>query len=50
VTCPTGKRPYRSKRDAKAAHLKAGFRIRIYKCEFCRLLHVTNQDKGGRER
>lgn len=44
------KRAYRSVGAAKRAHTKAGFRIRVYKCELCGLLHVTASEKEGAAR
>jgi hypothetical protein len=44
VTC--FKRAYESAHAARAAHSKAGFRIRPYLCRDCGRWHVTNQEKG----
>ena len=41
--CP--KRGFDSRAAAMAAHSKAGWRIRVYRCRVCHLLHVTNADK-----
>jgi hypothetical protein len=46
---PCAKRCYASRSAAKAAHTKAGHRIRVYLCRDCKRWHVTNQDKHGRE-
>lgn len=46
MTCR--KRQYESVETARAAHSRAGFRIRIYDCEECGKMHVTNADKGWR--
>jgi len=39
------KRQFASRDAAKRAHRRASFRLRIYYCEDCRALHVTNADK-----
>lgn len=46
--CPsTGKRCYRSERDAKRATAKASNSIRVYRCpdKRCRAIHVTNRER-----
>lgn len=47
---PCGKRAYSSVRAARLAHRSADFRIRVYQCERCGRLHVSNPEKGGRRR
>lgn len=48
--CPSGKRTFRSERDARSAHRKAGYRIRVYRCDDCRFYHVTSHEKAGAAR
>lgn len=36
---------YTSVKAARRAHNRAGFRIRVYECEECGRLHVTNEEK-----
>lgn len=45
-----GKRCFPSEKAAKAAHRKAGWRIRVYYCRDCRAMHVTNNDKKDSRR
>lgn len=45
--CPTGKIRFTSVGAARAAHGKAGYRIRAYVCEFCHSFHVCNADKAN---
>lgn len=41
----SGKRCYPSEGKARAAHSKARFSIRAYRCEHCHAVHVANRDK-----
>lgn len=43
MTCPTGKRCYRSENEAKRAMRRLGERLRIYRCQKCRQLHITHE-------
>jgi hypothetical protein len=43
-----GKRRFLSVLHARQAHRRAGYRIRVYRCEACRGYHVTAQDKRER--
>jgi len=42
------KRSYRSKREARSAHRLAGYRLGLYRCPDCGLIHTTNLDKNQR--
>jgi hypothetical protein len=44
----TGKRCYRSERVARQAHVKASFRVRVFRCASCAHYHVTHETKGER--
>jgi hypothetical protein len=39
------KRTYPSPYQAKVAHAKASWRVRVYQCEDCGGWHVTNHEK-----
>jgi hypothetical protein len=41
--CPTGKRVYRSKSDARNANQRNHKRLRVYLCDACRGWHVTQE-------
>lgn len=41
------KRGYESVARARAAHARAGYRLRVYLCAECGLYHTTNADKGS---
>lgn len=41
------KRRFSSEQTAKAAHRRAGYRLRVYRCDECRGYHTTNVDKNG---
>ena len=43
------KRKFRGLHDARKAHTRAGFRIRVYRCDECRAFHVTNAEKSARK-
>lgn len=43
-----GKRAFVSLRAARDAHRRAGWRLRVYRCPDCGLLHVTNAEKATR--
>lgn len=43
--CPTtGKRCYLSAHDARRAMAKASNRVLVYRCPYCRALHVTSRN------
>jgi hypothetical protein len=42
-----GKRTYPSEHQAKRAHQRASWRLRVYYCDDCHGYHVTNQEKRG---
>ncbi len=42
----TGKRMWRGQREAKRAHSKAHFRIKVYRCPACGAFHATARDKA----
>jgi hypothetical protein len=42
---PCTKRPFASVHDARVAHRRAGFRVRVYRCPDCHHYHVTNNEK-----
>lgn len=49
LTCAsTGLRVYRSARAARAAHRKAGFRVRVFQCGHCSHFHVSSEPKGDK--
>ncbi len=39
------KKAFTSVMQARKANVRAPFRIRVYRCGFCNMLHVTNQEK-----
>lgn len=45
--CRCGKTLYTSEGQAKQAHKRAGFRIRVYWCNLGRGWHATNKDRKG---
>lgn len=42
------KRRFGGKHDARLAHRKCGYRLRVYRCQDCRGWHVTNSEKRHR--
>lgn len=47
LDCPaTGKRAYRSRRAAMAAHRRASYRVKVYPCTACGYFHCSNQEKN----
>lgn len=42
----TGKRIWRGEREARRAHSKAHFRIKVYRCPECQGYHATARDKA----
>lgn len=40
------KRIWRGQREARRAHSKAHFRIKVYRCPECRGYHATARDKA----
>ena len=45
--CPkSGKRYFRSRRAAKKATKRVHNKFRIYRCPFCRSLHVTGETRS----
>lgn len=42
------KRRFDGPEQAKRAHRRASYRIRVYYCAECRGFHVTNPEKHGR--
>jgi hypothetical protein len=47
--CP-GLRAFDSEDHARAAHRKAGFRFRAFRCEGCGRWHVSADEKNGRRK
>jgi hypothetical protein len=47
--CP-GLRGFDSEDHARAAHRKAGFRFRAFRCEGCGKWHVSADEKNGRRK
>ena len=41
----TGKRMFKSQKHAREAMLGASFRIKTYRCEYCKTIHVSNNEK-----
>lgn len=42
------KASYGSEAEALAAVQRSGFQLRIYRCDRCRLIHLTSRTKGKR--
>ena len=42
------KQSYRSEDDARAAIARTGLPLRLYRCDRCRLIHLTSRTKGKR--
>ena len=40
--------PFSSKSAARSAHVRAGFRIRPYRCQSCHQWHVAGSDKDDK--
>jgi hypothetical protein len=45
MTCPTGKRCFKSVREARIVMSGFHARMRIYVCPYCRRLHTTKERK-----
>lgn len=39
------KRAYASEHDARCAHRRAGWRVKVYRCPQCKRFHVANKEK-----
>jgi hypothetical protein len=44
----TTKKSYRTEEDALLAIERAGLQLRCYRCDRCRLIHLTSRTKGKR--
>jgi hypothetical protein len=47
MTCPCGKRAYQSTRQAREAHRRAGYRLKVYRCDRGPAYHVANPEKAS---
>lgn len=45
MTCPEGKRAYRSKREALEANARNGHALRAYRCELCSWWHIAKRTR-----